>query len=93
MVFPLILAFLAASLYAAALSTPWGTRFSLQKPHVATTIGVLIALGSMALVDLEAARLALYFFVATGLPIIVRREWMDLSERARLTSRAQGDDK
>lgn len=88
--YSLALAVLAGIIYAAFLCTPWGRRLSSQKTHVATVIGVAMTLGFIALVDWEAAQLALLFFVATGISQIVRREVMDLIAWDRIIKRASG---
>lgn len=86
----LLVALLAGALYAAILCTPLGQRFSTHKTHVATVIGVALTLACIALVDVEAAKTGLLFFVFTGISQIVRREFMDLAERDRIIRIATG---
>ena len=65
-----------ASLVGTGLSDPLhrlGHRFTTQKTHVATVLGVALTLACVA-GGWEAAQIDLLFFVATGLPQIIRRE-------------------
>lgn len=80
----LLVASLVGTLYSAILCTAWGRRFTTQKTHVATVLGVALTLACVALVDVEAAQIGLLFFVATGLPQIIRREIADMIERDRI---------
>ena len=88
----LAFATLAASLYAALLSTQWGMRVAAAKTHYTVVIGVLLTLGCIALFDWSVALLSLLFFGAAGLPMMVRSEVLDLQERARIEKRTQGEE-
>lgn len=86
----LIIAALAATLYAALLSTEWGVRITLAKTHYTVIIGVLLTLGCLAIFDWQAAAWAGLFFVITGIPMVVRSEWFDVKEKFGISKRAQG---
>lgn len=89
----LAIAALAASLYAALLSTEWGIRITIAKTHYTVALGVLLTLGCLALFNLESALLCLLFFGATGLPMVVRSEFLDMQQRARIEKLTQGKTK
>jgi hypothetical protein len=89
----LAIATLAASLYAALLSTAWGTRISVTKTHYTVMLGVLLTLGCVALLDWRIAAICLLFFVATGLPMVARSEILDIQQRTRIEKLTQGKTK
>lgn len=92
LIFPLALLLLAASLYAVALSTPLGVRFTSAKTHYTVIAGVLLVLGCYALVDYRSAGIVLLFFVAGGLPMVARSEILDFRQRSLIERQARGDD-
>ena len=68
----LLLLFLASSLYAMVLSTPTGRAFTRSKTWVTVVVGCALILGAFALYWPEAGLMALVFFAAGGLPIVVK---------------------
>lgn len=65
--------------YAGVLLTKRGQAFNIRHTWATVVVGVLLVLLCMAAVDLDAALLALAFFVAGGTPMLLRT-WL-LSER------------
>jgi hypothetical protein len=86
----LVIAGLTSTLYALALSTPLGQRLTLAKTHYTVIFGVGMTIGFIALVDLEAAKMLLTFFVVTGFPIVIRSEVLDYQERQRMIKNMTG---
>ncbi len=75
----------ACAAYAVLLSTRSGRRFTVRHTWVTVVVGTLVVLGGLALVDANAALLALAFFVAGGAPMIVRSWWLEVSYRNEYT--------
>ena len=71
--------------YAVLLSTRQGRKFTVGHTWVTVVAGVLIVLGWLAFVDVNAALLALAFFVAGGAPMIVRSWWLEVAYRNEYT--------
>ena len=65
--------------YAGVLLTKRGQEFNIKHTWATVVIGVTFVLLCMAVVDLNAALLALAFFVAGGAPMLART-WL-LSEK------------
>ena len=76
-----LVASLAGTLYSAILCTAWGAD-SPRKDACRHGAGVALTLACVALVDGRLPKSAA-FFVATGLPQIIRREIADMIERDR----------
>lgn len=71
--------------YAAILSTRSGRKFTVKHTWVTVVGGVLLVLTWLALIDANAALLALAFFVAGGTPMVIRSWWLEVSYRNEYT--------
>lgn len=69
--------------FAAALTTQWGQRATLNHLWIASFVvfGVAIVLAWLALVDMRAATAAFAFFVAGGLPMLMRAAYLYLRHK------------
>lgn len=65
-------AFVSSGAYAALLTTRIGRRIERDHTWFVVMIGVFITLGWLSVEDRKAASRTFSYFVATGLPIIVR---------------------
>ncbi len=74
--YALIGCFTACTLYALLLCTRRGQWLALYVTWLTVIIGCAIVLLFVALVSVEAAVLAVWFFVAGGAPIVVRSLWL-----------------
>ena len=78
--------------YAVLLSTKGGRAFTVRHTWVTVVAGVVLVLGWLALVDIDAALLAMAFFVAGGAPMIVRSWWLEVSYRNEYTELRRQED-
>lgn len=90
-VLPAVGCLLSCTLYAAALSTRTGAQWAIQKTHYTVIVGVAIVLAWIAVVSIEAALIALVFFVLGGIPIVIRSELLDMKQRESITRKAMGE--
>ena len=92
----LSLAFLLSICYALFLAlTEPGQWLRQEMTWLTVVVGVGLTLGGIALVDTQAAGLAVWFFAATGLPIVAEslvRMWRQHRAAQRLqTERRDGE--
>ena len=84
----LALSAVLSTVYAVALArTDFGLWLRQEMTWLTVVMGVGMTLGGMALVDTEAATLAVWFFAATGAPIVAEslvRMWRQHREAQRL---------
>ncbi len=70
--------------YAALLTTERGQELTRLYTWIAVVVGVAIVLAWMATVSMDAALMALLFFVAGGLPMILRSAWLQHRQQHEL---------
>lgn len=87
---PLAGLFASTTLYALLLSTSLGRRWTVLQTWTTVAAGTLLILAWLAMVDWQAAVLALLFFAVGGLPIVVRSLVLDFRERERSIRRGSG---
>lgn len=86
---PLSLLFLSSALYAVALSTPLGRKWTERKTWTTVVVGDALILVFYALYDAPAALDAFWFFAAAGVPIIVREVVLEFHREVRIEQRAR----
>lgn len=94
MILAILLAFILSALYAAFLAlTDIGQWARQEVTWLTVVVGVGITLGCVALVDQDAAQVAVLFFAATGAPIVVESVLrMYRNHRAMLRRQMSGPD-
>lgn len=73
--YALIGCFASCTLYAFLLNTKRGQAATLHVTWLTVIVGCALVLLFLAMADSEAARLALWFFMAGGTPIVIRSLW------------------
>ena len=75
--------FACSAAFAAVLTTQWGQRATLNHLWIASFVvfGVGLVLAWFALVNLPAATQAFTFFVAGGLPMLIRAAYLYLRHK------------
>ena len=72
----LIACFGVCAIYALLLSTRRGQWWTLYATWATVVFGCGLVLAFVALVDTDAALLALWMFIAGGTPIVIRSLWL-----------------
>ncbi len=89
--FPLGLLFVVCSLYAVALSTKLGQRWTHSKTWTTVVLGCALVLGALALYDTAAALTASIFFAVGGAPILVRELILEFRREQSIVNRHIGE--
>lgn len=79
------------TLYAIALSTAAGRRWTASKTWTTVVFGTLLVLGWLAVANLAAALWAGLFFVVGGVPIIIRELVLEFQREERIRNQAMKD--
>ena len=89
-IYPLLaLCLLLCALYAVLLSTRPGREFATAKTWVVVVVGCALVLGVFACYWPAAAKVAALFFVAGGLPLVVRAVLDEFNRDRRIVRRQQ----
>lgn len=67
-----VAAFLASAMYAIALTTPRGRKWTIRQTWATVVVGVMMTLLFVWLEDRKSAERVRDYFIATGIPIIAR---------------------
>lgn len=71
-----------ATVYALALSTRKGKRWAQQQTWATVVAGTGLTLGAIALDDRKLAERTFWYFVVSGLPLVVRSLVLQVQDRA-----------